>query len=125
MTRKFIEKIKSESYMDFVKEAQEVLDGQHEKQLQEYMRVLLGSGVLVNEERHSDEESLNEASLTRKHFQMAADAVKAIEDKEKRKEMAQHHAVIFAKSNPRFDHARFMKAAGVEADEAPAVKSSK
>ncbi len=31
----------------------------------------------------------------------------------KRKELATHHAGIFAKQNPRFDHAKFMKAAGV------------
>jgi hypothetical protein len=57
-------------------------------------------------------ESLKEA-LSRKHFQMVADTLKSIEDPKKRSELAKHHAQIFAKSNPRFDHKRFMAAANV------------
>lgn len=57
-------------------------------------------------------------SLTRKHFQMVADTIKAVEDPKKRSELAQHHAGIFAKANPRFDHKKFMAAANVtESDE--------
>ena len=56
-------------------------------------------------------ESLEEA-VTRKHFQMVADLIKSHEDPAKRKELAQHHAEIFKQQNPRFDHAKFMKAAG-------------
>ena len=56
-------------------------------------------------------ESIEEA-VTRKHFQMVADLIKSHEDPAKRKELAQHHAEIFKQQNPRFDHAKFMKAAG-------------
>lgn len=112
MARKFIQHIKNESLVDFVKEAQEILDAEYEKQLREYTDILLRSGYLVKEPKTED---LTEG-LTRKHFKMAADAVKAIEDKKKRKEMAEHHAEIFAKSNPRFDRSRFMQAAGVDED---------
>src|SRR5574343_1393020 len=58
-------------------------------------------------------ETLKEA-LTSKHFQMVADTIKAIEDPKRRSELAKHHAEIFAKSNPRFDHKRFMAAANVQ-----------
>jgi hypothetical protein len=57
-------------------------------------------------------EQLEEAT-TRKDFQMVADLIKGHESADKRKELATHHAGIFAKQNPRFDHAKFMKAAGV------------
>lgn len=50
---------------------------------------------------------------TRKHFQQVADIIKAHPDAEKRKELAHHHAAIFAKQNPRFDHKKFFAAAGV------------
>ena len=43
---------------------------------------------------------------------MVADLIKSHEDPAKRKELAQHHAEIFKQQNPRFDHAKFMKAAG-------------
>lgn len=57
-------------------------------------------------------EQLEEAT-TRKDFQMVADLIKGHESADKRKELATHHAGIFKKQNPRFDHAKFMKAAGV------------
>ena len=44
---------------------------------------------------------------------MVADLIKGHESAEKRKELATHHAGIFKQQNPRFDHAKFMKAAGV------------
>jgi len=59
-----------------------------------------------------EEVELEEAT-TRKDFQMVADLIKGHESADKRKELATHHAGIFAKQNPRFDHAKFMKAAGV------------
>jgi hypothetical protein len=59
------------------------------------------------------EETLKEGGPTRKHFQQVADLIKEIPDPAKRKELAQHHAGIFKTQNPRFDHARFYKAAGV------------
>lgn len=68
--------------------------------------------------KHLPEESLDEA-VSRKHFQQVADLIKGHESQEKRNELASHHAGIFAKQNPRFDHARFHKAAGSTAHEAP------
>jgi hypothetical protein len=113
MAQKFIQHIKNKSYIDFVKETQAILDAQHEKQVQEFIEVLLRNGSLVND---SETTEVHEA-LTRKHFKLAADSVKSIEDKQKRKELAQHHADIFTKSNPRFDRKKFMQAAGVEEHE--------
>ena len=52
-------------------------------------------------------------SMTRQHFQYVADMLKNIEDVTKRGEYAQHHSAIFQHFNPRFDHDKFMQAAGV------------
>ena len=52
-------------------------------------------------------------SMTRQHFQYVADTLKNIEDVTKRAEYAQHHSAIFQHFNPRFDHDKFMQAAGV------------
>jgi len=52
-------------------------------------------------------------SMTRQHFQYVADTLKNIEDVTKRAEYAQHHSAIFQHFNPRFDHEKFMQAAGV------------
>ena len=60
-----------------------------------------------------EEVQINESSLHRQHFQMVADLIRGHESAEKRKELAHHHAELFKKANPRFDHAKFMKAAGV------------
>ena len=65
-----------------------------------------------------DEETIEEA-VSRKHFQQVADLIKGHESQEKRNELASHHAGIFSKQNPRFDHGRFHKAAGSTAHEAP------
>ena len=54
-----------------------------------------------------------EETVTRKHFQQVADAIKSHPDPAKRKELADHHASIFKTQNPRFDHGRFKKACGV------------
>ena len=97
--------------MDFVKESKEILDTQYEKQIREYVDILIRTGELVEEQ---NEETITEGRLTRKHFKVAADSIKAIEDTKKRAEMANHHADIFAKSNSRFDRKRFFQAAGVE-----------
>ena len=67
------------------------------------------------------EAKLDEA-VSRKHFQQVADLIKGHESQEKRNELASHHAGIFSKQNPRFDHGRFHKAAGSTAHEAPAEK---
>ena len=52
-------------------------------------------------------------TMTRQHFQYVADTLKNIEDVTKRGEYAQHHSAIFQHFNPRFDHEKFMQAAGV------------
>ena len=67
---------------------------------------------------HLPEETIEEA-VSRKHFQQVADLIKGHESQEKRNELASHHAGIFSKQNPRFDHGRFHKAAGSTAHEAP------
>lgn len=99
---KLIQHIKNESLVDFVKEAQDILDAQYAQQVQELEELLMkGTSDLVSE-----------ASMTRKHFELAASAIKAADPK-KRKALAQHHAEVFAKANPRFDKAKFFKASGV------------
>lgn len=60
-----------------------------------------------------DVNDLSEA-VSRKDFQLVADTLKAIPDMQKRQELANHHAEIFAKQNPRFNHALFHKAAGTK-----------
>lgn len=72
---------------------------------------------------HLPEETIEEA-VSRKHFQQVADLIRGHESQEKRNELASHHASIFAKQNPRFDHARFHTAAGSTAHEAKTVKES-
>ena len=52
-------------------------------------------------------------SMSRQHFQYVADMLKNIKDVTKRGEYAQHHSAIFQHFNPRFDHDKFMQAAGV------------
>lgn len=62
-------------------------------------------------------EVLDEASVSRKHFQQVADVIKSHPDQAKRNELAAHHAGIFAKANPRFDHKRFYAASGATLSE--------
>jgi cytochrome oxidase Cu insertion factor (SCO1/SenC/PrrC family) len=63
------------------------------------------------------DESAIEEAVSRKDFRMVADLLKNIDDMEKRKDLAQHHAGIFKQQNPRFDTERFMKAAGLMEDD--------
>ena len=63
-----------------------------------------------------DAEDLDEA-VSRKHFQQVADVIKAHPDQDKRNELAKHHAEIFKKQNPRFDHGKFCKACNAEIKE--------
>lgn len=51
-------------------------------------------------------------TMTKKHFQMVADVIKAIEDPKERQQMAEHHVSIFKKSNPLFKPELFHKASG-------------
>ena len=59
-----------------------------------------------------EETELDEA-VSRKHFQQVADLIASHDSHDKRKELAQHHATIFAMQNPRFDRSKFMKASNV------------
>lgn len=58
-------------------------------------------------------------AVSRKHFQQVADLIKGHESQEKRNELATHHAGIFAKQNPRFNHEKFHAAAGSTAHQSP------
>ena len=73
-------------------------------------------GALAQKKLIAKEEFISdlEESVTRKHFQQVADIIKSHESHDKRKELAQHHAGIFATQNPRFDRSKFMKAANVQ-----------
>jgi hypothetical protein len=54
---------------------------------------------------------------TRKDFQMVADLLKSVDDPQKKKDLAHHHADMFSKQNPRFDRERFLRAAGIMEDD--------
>jgi len=60
------------------------------------------------------ETDLDETMYTRKHFQSAADHIRAISDPKERQDRANYQAGMFARDNPRFDHARFHAAAGTQ-----------
>jgi len=51
--------------------------------------------------------------MTKKHFQLVARIVSAIDDVDTRKEVALNFAHSFQEENPRFDIFRFIKACGV------------
>ena len=52
--------------------------------------------------------------MTRKHFILIAKAIHSITDLETRAKFAREMAAECAKTNPRFDRARFLTACGVE-----------
>lgn len=58
-------------------------------------------------------DTLKEA-VSRKDFQMAAALIKANPNATDRQTLANHHAHVFAQSNPQFDHAKFHAAAGTQ-----------
>jgi hypothetical protein len=76
-------------------------------------RLYLAKALNENTDTLFNHPEMNEA-VTRKHFQQVADLIKAHPDAKKRAELAAHHAEIFKKQNPRFDHERFFKAANAE-----------
>jgi len=51
--------------------------------------------------------------MTRKHFRMLAEVIAHIENPVERRELAEKIAADCAKSNPRFDRSKFLKACGV------------
>ena len=83
-----------------------------DKEVTDYRNKHIPGGLVTSNEEVEFDEVLDEA-VSRKDFQMVADLIKTHDHPGKRKELAQHHAEIFSKQNPRFDHAKFMKAAGV------------
>lgn len=52
--------------------------------------------------------------MSKKHFIALAAAISKIENKAKRREMAEFNAAECAKMNSRFDRARFLAACGVK-----------
>ena len=70
-----------------------------------------------NEEVEIEENELQEATFTRKHFKMIADTVSKIEDEKVRQQMANSHAEAFKASNPRFDASKFHAACGTKCGE--------
>jgi hypothetical protein len=83
--------------------------GADKKELNFAIRAKTGWGKVKEET-----EQLDESGPTKKHFQMAADAIKAIPDESKRKEHASSHADLYSKQNPRFDRGKFLKACNVK-----------
>lgn len=95
-------------------EAREILSQQMSEKISDalatakidYAQNLFGTPQIQEEVEPIDE------MMTRKHFQQVADVIKANPNAKKRNELAAHHAEIFKKDNPRFDHKRFYAAAG-------------
>ena len=79
----------------------------------EYASTKIPSHKVKKEDVQMTDETIEEM-MTRKHFKMVADVIKAHPDPKKRKELADHHAGIFKRDNPRFDHGRFYAAANAE-----------
>ncbi len=52
--------------------------------------------------------------MTKKHFQLFADAIKAIDNAREAKRTAHNAAEVFKAENSRFDSARFFKACGLD-----------
>jgi hypothetical protein len=78
-----------------------------------------GGKFKLGDKEFKDTSSLEEdekmaEGVSRKHFQAIADTLKHIEDMDKRRELAQHHASAFKLANPRFDQKRFFQAAGLD-----------
>ena len=104
MTAKLVGPLRRNALVDFVKEAQRLLDAEHTQKIQETEAVLF---------KNRPQDVVTEV-FSRKHFELAAATLKEIPDRTKRKQMADDHAKVFAKSNPRFDRAKFFQAAGLD-----------
>jgi hypothetical protein len=76
-------------------------------------------GRFLAGKKETNEETELEEAVSRKDFQMVADLIKTHDNHDKRKELATHHAEIFHRQNPRFDRAKFMKAANVNEAKGP------
>lgn len=53
-------------------------------------------------------------SVSKKHFELIAQAISRIDDPLERKQMAELNADSFAKLNPRFNRKRFLEACQIE-----------
>ena len=82
---------------------------------QDLSSILKHAGVEPQDNPAPDYESekIDEAA-SRKDFRMVADLLKHIPDVDKRRELAQHHAEIFAQQNPRFSKEKFFNYIGLE-----------
>ena len=74
-----------------------------------------GEKVKVRSNRYGPAEAIDESFPTRQHFREVAKTVAAVEDPKKRQELATHHASIFSKMNPRFDHQKWHEACNTKA----------
>jgi len=106
LAKKGVDALKKQGYQPHSKE----LDDMH---VRLYKKALKHFNIKEETTYSVVKEIINEV-MTRKHFQQVADVIKAHPDATKRKELANHHAEIFHKSNPRFDKKKFFAAAGVE-----------
>ena len=52
--------------------------------------------------------------MSRKHFELLAQGIRAIADAQSRRQAAEAVSQVCAMTNPRFDQARFLAACGVE-----------
>jgi len=52
--------------------------------------------------------------MTKKHFQLFADSIHAIDNAEEAERVAHNAAEVFQADNSRFDHTRFFKACGLD-----------
>ena len=54
--------------------------------------------------------------MTRQHFQLIADVIKSIEDKDNRQAIAMSFVHKLQETNPNFKHAHFIKACNAQND---------
>ena len=80
----------------------------------DYLGNKWGEKVQVRSNHYGPAEETIDESVSRKDFVTTAAVIRSIENPHKRQEWADHHAKLFASQNPRFDHARFHKAAGTQ-----------
>jgi hypothetical protein len=91
----------------------------NEKDAESHAKKTGGTVRMSVSPKMSNEEVELEEAVSRKDFQMVADLIKTHDNHDKRKELATHHAEIFHRQNPRFDRAKFMKAADVNEGKQP------
>jgi len=88
----------------------------------DYLGNDFGEKVKVRSNRYGPAEEAIDESVSRKHFKATADIIRAIENPQKRQKWADHHASQFASQNPRFNAAKFHRAAGTKYSGSKLVK---